>query len=192
MPIIGDFADVGEIGHQRDLLYSIRMWRWSIETLVLIHILYLGYVARSMQGIWYGRVNLYYVPQAKDYARLTREMSSGRVWSQGSASSGGSGGSITAVAEELENGNIRVGKIVFDPQQLLGKGCDGTFVFQWVTFSLSLLTPTQWLVHWRNSKNYRKWEDEAFFSSLPSTSSFSTTVFSGFDVPFDRTLRKEK
>lgn len=98
------------------------MWLWLtadvLNLLVIVIIIGMG-----------GIVILLYI-QARGYARLTREMSSGRVWSQGSGGSGGSGGSITAVAEELENGNIRIGKIVFDPQQLLGKGCDGTFVFQ--------------------------------------------------------------
>ncbi|KAG7154594.1 Serine/threonine-protein kinase/endoribonuclease IRE1-like [Homarus americanus] len=68
--------------------------------------------------------------KAQDYARLTQEMSSRRPWSQGSNSSGGSSGNITALAEELDNGTVSVGKIIFDPQQLLGKGCDGTFVFK--------------------------------------------------------------
>lgn len=58
-------------------------------------------------------------------------MSSRRLWSQGSNnSSGGSSTSVTAQVEELEDGSVRVGKIEFDPLQLLGKGCDGTFVFQ--------------------------------------------------------------
>lgn len=69
--------------------------------------------------------------QAKDYARLSQEMSSRRLWSQGSNNStSGSTTNVTAQVEELENGSVRVGKIEFDPLQLLGKGCDGTFVFQ--------------------------------------------------------------
>ncbi|KAG0719877.1 Serine/threonine-protein kinase/endoribonuclease ire-1 [Chionoecetes opilio] len=67
--------------------------------------------------------------QAQEYARLSQEMSSRRQGSQGSAGSG-SPGSITAVAEELHDGSISVGKIIFNPQKLLGKGCDGTFVFR--------------------------------------------------------------
>lgn len=68
-------------------------------------------------------------PQAKEYARLSQEMSSRRQGSQGSTGSGSSS-SITAVAEELNDGTISVGKIIFNPQKLLGKGCDGTFVFR--------------------------------------------------------------
>ncbi|XP_022905104.2 serine/threonine-protein kinase/endoribonuclease IRE1 [Onthophagus taurus] len=39
-------------------------------------------------------------------------------------------GSITAMPEELENGIVRVGKILFNPEELLGKGCEGTFVYK--------------------------------------------------------------
>lgn len=98
------------------------LWLWLtadvLNILVIVLIIGMGVIV----------VLLY--RQARDYAHLSREMSSGRMWSQGSASSGSSRGNVTATAEELDNGNIRVGKIVFDPQQLLGKGCDGTFVFQ--------------------------------------------------------------
>ncbi|CAL4069846.1 unnamed protein product, partial [Meganyctiphanes norvegica] len=66
--------------------------------------------------------------QAQEYARLNREWSSRRNWSRGSNSNSSKNG-ITAIAEEQEDGTIRVGKILFDPQDLLGKGCDGTFVF---------------------------------------------------------------
>lgn len=77
-----------------------------------------------------GGIGIILYRQAQGYARLTQEMSSRRQWSQGSNNTGGSSGNITAVAEELDNGSISVGKIIFDPQQLLGKGCDGTFVFK--------------------------------------------------------------
>ncbi|XP_055375464.1 serine/threonine-protein kinase/endoribonuclease IRE1 [Condylostylus longicornis] len=32
--------------------------------------------------------------------------------------------------EELGDGQVRVGKIIFDPEKILGKGCEGTFVFR--------------------------------------------------------------
>lgn len=41
-------------------------------------------------------------------------------------------GTITAVAEELPDGLMRVGKIIFYPEELLGKGCEGTFVYRYV------------------------------------------------------------
>ncbi|XP_042889377.1 serine/threonine-protein kinase/endoribonuclease IRE1-like isoform X1 [Penaeus japonicus] len=78
-----------------------------------------------------GGIGILLYKQAKDYARLSQEMSSRRLWSQGSNNStSGSTTNVTAQVEELENGSVRVGKIEFDPLQLLGKGCDGTFVFQ--------------------------------------------------------------
>ncbi|XP_042207257.1 serine/threonine-protein kinase/endoribonuclease IRE1-like isoform X2 [Homarus americanus] len=98
------------------------MWLWflcdTVNLLVVIFMLGFGIIAFLLYK------------QAQDYARLTQEMSSRRPWSQGSNSSGGSSGNITALAEELDNGTVSVGKIIFDPQQLLGKGCDGTFVFK--------------------------------------------------------------
>lgn len=38
----------------------------------------------------------------------------------------------TAVTEELPNGLVQIGKIIFHPEQLLGKGCEGTFVYRFV------------------------------------------------------------
>lgn len=34
------------------------------------------------------------------------------------------------IAEELDNGFVKIGKIFFRPDELLGKGCDGTFVYK--------------------------------------------------------------
>ena len=71
-----------------------------------------------------------FIFQFESYAKLSREVSSRRApSSKGSVGAGGEGG-VTAVAEDLEDGRIRVGKIFFEPDQLLGKGCDGTFVFR--------------------------------------------------------------
>ncbi|XP_019770362.2 serine/threonine-protein kinase/endoribonuclease IRE1 [Dendroctonus ponderosae] len=39
-------------------------------------------------------------------------------------------GQITALPEELPGGVVKVGKISFHPDQLLGKGCEGTFVYR--------------------------------------------------------------
>lgn len=45
-------------------------------------------------------------------------------------SSLGKNSAITAYSEELPDGLVRVGKITFHPEQLLGKGCEGTFVYR--------------------------------------------------------------
>jgi hypothetical protein len=37
---------------------------------------------------------------------------------------------VTAIAEELPDGSTKVGKILFNSNQILGKGCEGTFVFK--------------------------------------------------------------
>lgn len=37
---------------------------------------------------------------------------------------------VTAELEDLGDGDIRIGKITFNPGQVLGKGCEGTFVFK--------------------------------------------------------------
>lgn len=49
--------------------------------------------------------------------------------SQGSARDS-SGSTVTALAEQLPGGKVRVGKINFDTSCVLGKGCEGTFVFK--------------------------------------------------------------
>lgn len=41
-----------------------------------------------------------------------------------------SGSRVTASAEQMLDGTIRVGKIHFDTSAELGKGCEGTFVFR--------------------------------------------------------------
>ncbi|CAG9864423.1 unnamed protein product [Phyllotreta striolata] len=37
---------------------------------------------------------------------------------------------VSALPEELPDGTVQIGKITFHPDQLLGKGCDGTFVYR--------------------------------------------------------------
>jgi len=37
---------------------------------------------------------------------------------------------VTATAVELDNGMIKVGNITFDAGNILGKGCEGTFVYK--------------------------------------------------------------
>ncbi|XP_054285066.1 serine/threonine-protein kinase/endoribonuclease IRE1 [Macrosteles quadrilineatus] len=40
------------------------------------------------------------------------------------------GSAVTAASEVMSDGTVRVGKINFDTTQVLGKGCEGTFVFR--------------------------------------------------------------
>lgn len=97
-------------------------------------ILYINQIVYSMKYPNFLPLHL----QAQEYARLSQEISSRRQGSQGSSGSGSSS-SVTALAEELNDGTISVGKILFNPQKLLGKGCDGTFVFRLVLRDHSLI-----------------------------------------------------
>lgn len=51
------------------------------------------------------------------------------VGEKGSNSTGSNSGDYSPL-EELDSGETKVGKITFHPDQLLGKGCEGTFVFR--------------------------------------------------------------
>lgn len=53
----------------------------------------------------------------------------------------GKNGQITAVAEELPDGHVKVGKITFNPEQLLGKGCEGTFVYRYTNYMSQHVLP---------------------------------------------------
>lgn len=41
---------------------------------------------------------------------------------------------VTANPIELENGNVKVGNITYEPDHILGKGCEGTFVYKSVSY----------------------------------------------------------
>lgn len=66
-----------------------------------------------------------YVMQVREFQQLSQNGS--RSSQIGSV---GKNGTITAIAEELPDGMVRIGKITFHPEQLLGKGCEGTFVYR--------------------------------------------------------------
>lgn len=51
--------------------------------------------------------------------------------------SGKSGNSII-MPEDIGEGLVKVGKIIFDTGQVLGKGCEGTFVYKYVAFLICL------------------------------------------------------
>ncbi|KAK5641329.1 hypothetical protein RI129_009876 [Pyrocoelia pectoralis] len=63
--------------------------------------------------------------QVREFQQLSQNGSRG---SQNS--SVGRNGFISALPEELDDGMVRIGKITFHPEQLLGKGCEGTFVYR--------------------------------------------------------------
>jgi hypothetical protein len=45
---------------------------------------------------------------------------------------------MTASPVELPDGHIRVGNITIHPAKVLGKGCEGTFVYQVMSFAKHL------------------------------------------------------
>lgn len=59
---------------------------------------------------------MYLYPQAKEYQRTSR--------------SGNSNSSSVSLLQGLPEGNFRIGKITFCTQDVLGHGCEGTFVFK--------------------------------------------------------------
>ncbi|XP_068087142.1 serine/threonine-protein kinase/endoribonuclease IRE1 [Anabrus simplex] len=71
--------------------------------------------------MWYLRIQV----------REFQQMSQGSKSSNHSSSSAHSS-SVTALPEDIGGGGIRVGKITFRPDEILGKGCEGTFVYKGV------------------------------------------------------------
>jgi hypothetical protein len=43
---------------------------------------------------------------------------------------GGRNLAVTALAEDVGGGIVQVGKITFNTHEILGNGCEGTFVFK--------------------------------------------------------------
>ncbi|XP_056629573.1 serine/threonine-protein kinase/endoribonuclease IRE1 isoform X2 [Diorhabda sublineata] len=67
---------------------------------------------------WYLQV------QVREFQSQSRQNSQSNQQSIGNVTN------VTALAEELPNGTVKIGKITFSPDQILGKGCDGTFVYR--------------------------------------------------------------
>ncbi|XP_069685321.1 serine/threonine-protein kinase/endoribonuclease IRE1-like [Periplaneta americana] len=67
----------------------------------------------------------YFNAQVREFQQLSQgSRSSNR------SSSGGRNLAITALAEDVGGGNVQVGKITFNTNEILGNGCEGTFVFK--------------------------------------------------------------
>ena len=62
----------------------------------------------------------------------TGQYSNGSNGSRNSSSQRDGGNEITATPIELTDGTIKVGAINFNPDHILGKGCEGTFVYKYV------------------------------------------------------------
>lgn len=64
-------------------------------------------------------------------AREFQQLSQGG--SRGSNMSTSSSGEVTGQLEEIGEGEVRIGRISFCTDQVLGKGCEGTFVYRYVS-----------------------------------------------------------
>jgi len=63
--------------------------------------------------------------------KVLRNKSNNSNSSQGSSrGSNHSSSSSSQIVEELPDGSFSIGKIMFRPNEILGKGCEGTFVFK--------------------------------------------------------------
>lgn len=97
---------------------SVKLWVNQQENkgLKLVLIILVGCVIAMF---WYLQV------QVREFQNMSQNGS--RSSQPGSV---GKNSAITAYSEELPDGLVRVGKITFHPDQLLGKGCEGTFVYR--------------------------------------------------------------
>ena len=86
----------------------------KLTLLILFVIAYIGYRILQKENPFRGVYGSY-------------RMSSNSIGSNGSHSGRIE---VTALPIELENGDIKVGNIIFDPFNILGKGCEGTFVYK--------------------------------------------------------------
>nr|CAD7443363.1 unnamed protein product [Timema bartmani] len=99
----------------RFIYYEAKSWLDQQENkgLKLILIILVGCM---FSMFWYVRVQM---REFHQQSQGSRGSNSGSRWQD-----------VTAVAEEMGGGNVRVGKIIFNMDDILGKGCEGTFVYK--------------------------------------------------------------
>lgn len=73
---------------------------------------------------WYVRM------QVQEMRQISQNGSSNSKQQYLSDGTTGADGATISITELLDNGEVRVGKIQFNPNDLLGKGCEGTFVYR--------------------------------------------------------------
>jgi hypothetical protein len=66
-----------------------------------------------------------YILKVREYQQLSQGSRSGNRLLLG-----GRNLAITALPEDVGGGNVQVGKITFNTHEILGNGCEGTFVFK--------------------------------------------------------------
>lgn len=97
----------------RNLYFRAKQWLDSQENKIL-KVLLIILVGCVISMLWYLHITV---------KELKQQSQTG---SNGFRSNGG----VYHELEDLGDGDIRIGKITFNPSQVLGKGCEGTFVFK--------------------------------------------------------------
>lgn len=73
--------------------------------------------------------------QAREFQQLSQGGSRGSTVSNTSSQ-----GEVTGQLMDLGDGEVRIGKITFHTDQVLGKGCEGTFVYRLVLLICDILS----------------------------------------------------
>jgi len=90
----------------------------------------IAFIVFILTVIWFIRfVKHQFKMWEKGFGRTSNSASNSNSMSKGSVGSVSSY-EITATPIELDDGTIKVGNISFDPLSVLGKGCEGTFVYK--------------------------------------------------------------
>lgn len=97
----------------KSLLLHMKHWVDSQENKILKVLLIIAF-GMVISMLWYLHITV------KELKQQSQTGSNGFLRSSG----------VTSELEDLGDGDIRIGKITFNPNHVLGKGCEGTFVFK--------------------------------------------------------------
>ena len=122
--IVGFFSGVTEttpIGNIERLMSITQNWTYE-KTFSL----FMAFVVVAIMGLFYN-ISVLRSSLQQSHSRGSSRNSNGML--------GSGGGVVTAVPEDLSDGSIKVGKIMYDPRLVLGHGSNGTTVFRCVCCS---------------------------------------------------------
>jgi serine/threonine-protein kinase/endoribonuclease IRE1 len=78
-------------------------------------------------------ISVHFILKVREYQQLSQDSQASNRSVLGDRSL-----AITALAEDVGGGIVQVGKITFNTNEILGNGCEGTFVFRCVPIHISL------------------------------------------------------
>lgn len=108
------------LGHDINSDDTILGWMGNLENKALV-------ITVAALVVSVAAMFVYFRAQLREFQQLSERSSSrGSARDQDSQSDE----TVTAYAEQLSDGTVRVGKISFHTDNVLGKGCEGTFVFR--------------------------------------------------------------